>query len=147
MKILVDRIKSDNDATLSVIYIDGVFICDGLEDEYREKKVMHETRIPAGTYKVTLRKEGGFHARYQKRFSSFHRGMLWVRDVPNFEYILIHCGNTDDNTSGCLLVGQAARGKLELVQSALTYERFYKKVVDSAEAGTLTIEYKDSDRD
>jgi hypothetical protein len=144
MKITVDRIKSDSDATISKVSIDGVFECDGLEDEYRAVKVIHETRIPAGKYKVTVRKEGGFHLKYVKRFP-FHEGMLWVRDVPGFEYILIHCGNTDEDTSGCLLVGQAAKGKLELVQSALTYERFYKKVIGAAKAGELEIEYINSD--
>ena len=36
-----------------------------------------------------------------------HKGMLWVRDVPGFEYILIHTGNTDEHTSGCLIVGDS----------------------------------------
>lgn len=146
MKLLVDRVQSNSDATLSAIYIDGAYVCDGLEDEHRAKKVSMETRIPEGVYKVGVRKEGGFNAKYSERFKSFHKGMLHVQKVPNFEYILIHCGNTDDDTAGCLLVGQAAKGKLELVQSALTYESFYKKVISAALAGDLTIEYKDSDR-
>ncbi len=90
MKLLVERFASDKDATISAIYLDNVFQCFGLEDEYREEKVASETRIPAGSYKVGLRTTGGFHARYEKRFSDIHQGMLHVQDVPGFEFILIH---------------------------------------------------------
>ena len=52
MLITVDRFKSDDDATLSKVDIDGQFVCFGLEDEYREDKVANETRIPAGRYRI-----------------------------------------------------------------------------------------------
>ena len=106
MKITVNRIYSTEDATLSLVGVDGQFFCFGLEDEYREEKVPKETRIPAGTYPVRLRTEGGLHGRYRRRFSDIHQGMLHVQDVPGFEYILIHVGNTDEDTAGCLLVGE-----------------------------------------
>ena len=83
------------------------FLCYTLEDEHREDKIMSETRIPAGTYKLKFRNEGGFHNKYSKRFSSIHKGMLEVCDVPNFKYILIHCGNDDSHTAGCLLLGDS----------------------------------------
>ena len=51
MKLFVERFTSDKDATISAIYLDDVFQCFGLEDEYREEKVASETRIPAGSYK------------------------------------------------------------------------------------------------
>ncbi len=108
MKISVERIFSDDDATISTLWVDGRFICFGLEDEYREDKIPGETRIPAGEYKITLRTVGGFHTRYGRKFPEFHKGMLWIRGVPNFEYILIHIGNTDEHTAGCLLVGEGA---------------------------------------
>lgn len=146
MHLLVDRIKSDATATLSAVYLDGRHQCDGLEDEYRAVKVAGETRIPAGTYRIGVRKVGGFHEKYTARFSAFHRGMLQVLNVPGFDGILIHCGNTEHDTAGCLLVGQAAKGKLELVLSSVTYEQLYKEVIGAAERGELTIEYRDSDR-
>ena len=52
MKLFVERFTSDKDATISAIYLDDVFQCFGLEDEYREEKVASETRFPAGSYKV-----------------------------------------------------------------------------------------------
>ena len=83
------------------------FLAYTLEDEYREQKEYGETRIPDGTYQLGLRTVGGYNQKYSKRFAGIHIGMLHVLDVPNFEYILIHCGNTDEHTAGCLLVGES----------------------------------------
>ena len=111
MQLEVVRFSSERDSTNGLLFdITGEcrnFLSYTLEDEYRKEKVMHETRIPAGTYKVTLRTVGGFHAKYTERYGEMHKGMLWVCDVPGFEYILIHTGNTDEHTSGCLLVGDS----------------------------------------
>ena len=129
--------------------VEGRFICFGLEDEYREEKIVGETRIPAGTYSVGLRTEGGFHQRYSKRFSDIHRGMLHIRDVPNFEFILIHCGNTDEDTEGCLLVGSQANtepGNMSVISSAVAYRQFYPLVVDAAANEDLKIIFTDNDR-
>jgi len=149
MKIDVDRFTSDEDTTISRVMVDGQFVCFSLEDEYREEKVVGETRIPAGTYRVTLRTEGGFHQRYAKRFSEFHRGMLHIRDVPNFEFILIHCGNTDEDTAGCLLVGSQANtdpGNMSVISSTVAYRKFYPMVVDAAQNDDLSITFVDNDR-
>ena len=148
MDIDVHRITSDDDSTLSVIYIDGVFECFGLEDEYRENKVPADTRIPAGEYRVELRTEGGFHNRYTSKFPAFHEGMLHVQDVPGFEYILIHIGNTDENTEGCLLVGQNGNtaGELTVGSSTNAYKSFYKKVIEACKNNDLNIIYQDFDR-
>jgi hypothetical protein len=147
MLITVNRFTSDDDATLSMISVDGKFVCFGLEDEYRPEKVANETRIPAGTYNITLRTVGGFHERYSQRFDGIHKGMLWVRDVPGFEYILIHCGNTDQDTAGCLLVGAQAHARdMTLGSSSLAYQDLYRAVVDAAALGDLSIEYVDNDR-
>mgnify|MGYP003651949720 FL=1 len=81
------------------------FLCYTLEDESREEKVWGETCIPEGEYCLGLRTTGGLHSKYSKRFADIHSGMLHVLDVPNFKYILIHCGNTDEDTAGCLLLG------------------------------------------
>ena len=149
MEITVDRFISDNDTTISRVNVDGKFICFGLEDEYRENKLVGETRIPAGRYKVSLRKEGGYHSRYQNRFPDIHRGMLHITDVPNFEWILIHCGNTDEDTGGCLLVGSQANtepGDMSIISSTAAYKRFYPVVADAAENETLMITFIDNDR-
>ena len=142
--IRVDRDVSDDDVTISRILVNGELVCHGLEDEYRENKLPGETRIPGGTYQVGLRKAGGFHSRYSRKFS-FHRGMLHVLDVPNFKYILIHVGNYDRDTDGCLLVGQADYKAMAVWHSKLAYTQLYRHVVDAAEAGMLLITYEDND--
>ena len=149
MKILVDRFISDDDSTISRVLVEDQFVCFGLEDEYRDEKIVNETRIAAGIYQVSLRKVGGFHKRYAKRFPEIHRGMLHINGVPNFKWILIHCGNTDEHTSGCLLVGSQAftePGDMKITASGIAYKRFYPMVVDAAEQNELSITFVDNDR-
>lgn len=135
MNITVKRYKHEKDFTIGKVFIDNEFECYSLEDEKRDKKVMHETRIPEGKYKVELRTFGGHHERYKVKFD-FHRGMLWVKDVPGFSDILIHIGNTDDDTSGCLLLGLTVdEFKGVLGNSTEAYRRFYRKVLTAIEGG------------
>jgi hypothetical protein len=139
--MIIDLIRTQfgSDATNGMIFIDGVFECFSLEDEYREQKIRGETCIPEGSYEVVLRKEGGFHQRYSSRYS-FHKGMLWVKSVPNFEWILFHLGNTDENTAGCILVGDTQQD-LDVSKdgfigsSGNAYKKFYPKVAEVLENG------------
>jgi hypothetical protein len=127
------------------------FLCYTLEDERRALKVRGETRVPAGTYKIELRKEGGFHNRYTKKYPGVHRGMLHITDVPNFEYILIHTGNTDEHTAGCLIVGDAQENNIILPdgfvgKSVNAYKRIYPSIAKAIEQGEeVTITYIDYD--
>jgi hypothetical protein len=149
MKIEVDRFVSDNDTTISHVSVDGAFVCFGLEDEFRVAKVVDQTRIPAGKYRVLLRTVGNHHQQYKQQFPDIHRGMLHIQNVPNFDSILIHCGNTQADTSGCLLVGTGAvtdAGNMSISSSRVAYRRLYPMVVDAAEKGTLEIELVDNDR-
>ena len=109
MKYEVLRVSSGKDSTSGLLFeIDNnkrTFLAYTLEDEQRDVKVWGETRIPAGTYKLKLRTEGGFHNRYVGKYGAMHKGMIHVQDVPGFEYILWHTGNTDEHTAGCLILG------------------------------------------
>jgi len=154
MELEVLRISSQADSTNGILFdvTEGRrFLCYTLEDEHRETKVMSETRIPAGTYKITLRTVGGFDARYTKKYGEMHKGMLWVRNVPNFEYILIHTGNTDEHTAGCLLVGSSQQENLSkrdgfIGASGTAYKRIYPPIAAALEAGEeVTITYIDYD--
>lgn len=154
MQLEVVRFSSQKDSTLGLLFevtdAKREFLCYTLEDEYRDDKVMHETRIPAGTYEITLRTVGGFNSRYSDRFAGIHKGMLWVRDIPGFEYILIHCGNDDDDTSGCLLLGNTQTENLIsdgfVGSSSVAYKRVYTKVADVLEKGEkVEISYIDFD--
>ena len=111
MKLEVLRISSQKDSTSGILFdvSNGkrTFLAYTLEDEQRDVKVYGETRIPPGTYKLKLRTEGGYHSRYVSKYGDWHKGMIWVQDVPGFEYILWHTGNTDESTAGCLLLGES----------------------------------------
>lgn len=117
-KVDVKRVGDSGEASLGVIYLDGIAICGSIEDqEQKGEKIKHETRVSNGVYKLALREEGGFHSRYKKKYDAkygegWHKGMLcvytddkWVLKCPDgksFQYILWHIGNFDDDTSGCL---------------------------------------------
>ena len=60
MDIDVIRYNSKNEFTDGLLFINGRFMVHTLEDEERAVKVKHETRIPNGKYRVTLRNVGGF---------------------------------------------------------------------------------------
>ena len=147
MKLTVVRTQLGKDATNGILLIDGVFECYTLEDQYQAVKVMHETCIPEGTYDINFRKTGGFHAKYSERYKNAHYGMLHIQDVPNFTYILIHTGNTDEHTSGCLIVGETQQD-LEISKdgfigsSTVAYKKMYAKVAGQLLQGKkVTIEY------
>lgn len=132
MLIDVVRYSSGKHDTLGKMFIDGEEVAVTLEDEYREVKVKKDTRIPAGTYNVTLRTVGGKHAAYWHKFPDMHKGMLWIRDIPNFEYVLIHIGNHDAHTDGCILVGlkpdPQKENQLEVKRNIWSSTAAYKKV-------------------
>ena len=155
MKLEVLRFSSQSDSTNGLLFdvTEGKrrFLCYTLEDEHREEKVKGETRVPAGTYRITLRKVGGFHGRYLKKYGEMHKGALWVRDVPNFEYILIHTGNTDEHTAGCLLLGDSQQANFGdsngfVGSSVNAYKRVYPPIAAALESGEeVTITYTDFD--
>ncbi len=163
MELEVIRISSGTDSTNGILleldrtanapHAEGyrckrTFLAYTLEDEQRNKKVYGETRIPNGTYKLGLRKTGGYHAKYSKRFSDIHIGMLHVTNVPGFEYILIHCGNTDEHTAGCLLVGDSQENNQItkdgfIGKSTQAYKRIYPRIAEAIDCGEkVTITYK-----
>jgi len=130
MKLEVLRYNSKADYTDGLLFVNNKFECYTLEDEARTVKVYGETCIPDGTYDIELRTVGGFNTKYLNKFGGeFHKGMLWIKDVPNFEYILIHIGNTDEDTAGCLLVGSTAdKDKGFIGASTGAYKALYPKV-------------------
>lgn len=148
MKLDVLRYSDSGDDSLGLLFVAGQFFCYTMEDEYRNEKKYGETRIPAGSYDIGYRKIGGFHLRYSKRFPKMHQGMLQLKEVPNFEYILIHIGNRDEDTAGCLLVGDGANNnqidKGMISSSTDAYVRLYPVICEALDAGgQVTIELTD----
>jgi hypothetical protein len=139
MEITLIRLNKDTDSTIGVMYIDGKFQCYTLEDEERDVKIKGETCIPKGTYEVKFREVvSGLTKKYRERYDWFHYHLM-LQDVPNFNYVYMHVGNTDEHTDGCLLVGEQQQlntykeGKL--MSSVPAFERLYKKVGNELESG------------
>jgi len=134
MELKLLRISSGDEASLGILFEvigtdDLSFRCYTLEDQFSVEKISGETRIPAGRYQIKLRTEGGMIKRYKKRFS-WHNGMLWLQDVPNFQYIYIHVGNKDDDSDGCILVGDGQVSNVvergQVTSSVAAYRRLYE---------------------
>ena len=136
MNLQLERINDDGKSTIGILRIDGIFECFTLEDAFNEPKIYGKTRIPDGSYEITLRKEGGMVAKYNDRFDN-HDGMLWLRNVPNFEYVYIHVGNDSDDTDGCILVGRncITQGEQTINGSTLAYTSLYVKIKNALDAG------------
>ena len=147
MKLQVVRTQFGKDATNGLLFVNGIFENYTLEDQYQAVKVMHETCIPEGTYDIKFRTVGGFHEKYKKKYGNSHYGMLHLQDVPNFTYILIQAGNTDEHTSGCLIVGETQQD-LDISDdgfvghSGKAYVKLYNKMAKELLLGkSVTIEY------
>ncbi len=153
MKLTLNRFEQDSDSTLGRLLVPTLTGDNWtlslpkqyftVEDEFRTVKVAGETRIDPGEYRIRLRREGGMVKRYDKRFSPFHDGMLWLQDVPGFKWVYIHAGNSDDDTEGCILVGMQRGAGLTILKSAVAYAEIYKAVWSYAEADDLSIVIRD----
>lgn len=102
MELEVTRRPTVTDTTLGTLTVDGQPQCYTLEDVVREVegqpveswKIPGVTAIPRGRYEVVVE--------YSPKFG---KDTLTLRNVPGFTFIRIHAGNTDEDTDGCLLVG------------------------------------------
>lgn len=99
MKLRVERLWKKPTYTVGRLYVNGKLYCNTLEDVVRdldkEAKVPGKTAIPAGTYKVIFNWS-----------PKFERNLPRLLNVPHFDGILIHPGNTADDSAGCILVGK-----------------------------------------
>lgn len=126
MVITVKRLYKTENSTIGELLIDGVFECFTLEDKERPVKIKGETAIPKGTYRVIINQS-----------NRFKRLLPLLIDVPNFEGVRIHSGNSNHDTEGCILVGQT-RNKNYIGQSRKAFDKLFKKM-QTAKNITLTI--------
>lgn len=150
MEIEVKRVAKKEKYTIGRLYVDGVKVCDVIEDKDRQltskmplqeiikKKVTHQTAIPTGRYKVTL---GIKSPTFSKKayYKNFCNGYLpRLLDVPGFDGILIHRGTDQDSSSGCLIVGyNTVVGKVTNSQEA--FEKLYKLLKSAKDQIYITI--------
>ena len=135
MELILKRIALKETYTIGHLYVDGKYFCDTCEDKVRdltkEQKVYSETAIPYGKYQICL-----------SISPKFKRLLPKLLNVPHFEGILIHRGNTAADSAGCILVGENKEvGKV--LNSTVTEQRFVdlmKKAKDKGEDIWITIQ-------
>ena len=121
IELRLERVGYRAHYTIGHLYVDGVYECDTLEPTWRdyangEEKVIGESAIPEGTYKMFLRSNGKWGFTVPQ-----------LIDVPMFKAIQIHPGNTFFDTTGCILVGQNAHvGKV--VNSRTAFSKLFRKL-------------------
>lgn len=118
MKMQLTRTSRQEEFTTGVLFVEGEMFCHTLEphciDWTFEKKRMGKTAIPEGVYQVV-----------EYPSARFKRMMPLLCNVPHFEGILIHSGQSVGNTAGCILVGER-RGKDRLGKSQSTFDRLWE---------------------
>lgn len=140
MRLRLERKYFKEDYTIGNLYVDGEFFSNTLEDKNRdlnkngkfdngEAKVYGQTCIPFGTYRIIVNMS-----------PKFGRELPRLLDVPHFEGILIHRGNSPENTLGCILVGEnKVKGKV--INSTPYEERLVRMMKESLSRGEdITIE-------
>ena len=142
MELRLLRYPSTSNYTEGKLYIDGAYFCDTLEDqdrglkqsmsefEIQKIKVYGQTCIPSGTYKVIL----NMSPRFKKILPR-------ILDVKGFEGILMHAGNTVQDSSGCILLGTKSADGV-LINSRKAVNALIEKIKDQKDI-TITIDYAD----
>lgn len=139
MELKVDRKWKKSGYTISNLYVDGVKFCNVLEDtdrglsssmplsQIKESKIKTKTAIPTGRYQVTI---DIVSPKYSKKSTwvKYNSGkMPRLLNVPGYDGILIHPGNTAKDTDGCLLPGK--NDKVGYVSnSTYWFKQLYEKM-------------------
>lgn len=141
MKLTLKRIALRPTYTIGKLYIDDAYFCDTLEDTVRdtnksgkfdngEQKIKGKTAVPYGTYEIKWT--------YSPRFKKYTPQLM---NVPSFEGIRVHAGNTSADTEGCLILGENKQvGKV--LNSRATINKFYPIIKEACSNGKVTIEIK-----
>ena len=146
MELIVERKYKKQSYTIGNLYVNGKFFSNTLEDvdrsldssmsvaKIRELKKPSITAIPRGTYEITL---DIISPKYST--NSFYKQVCngkvpRLLNVKGFEGILIHAGNTDKDSAGCLLVG-LNRVKGQVINSRETFKELYKLLKDKHDKG------------
>lgn len=133
MQIKLNRLDCGKDATLGEFFVNGEHECWCVEDQdrnlerYPDAKIQGQTCIPRGMYKIIIS--------YSNRFK---RELPLLVDVPGFQGIRIHPGNTNADTEGCLLPCSSwkrdEKGGLFGVNSREAFRRLFEKIQSALDA-------------
>lgn len=153
MELKLKRIALRDTYTIGRLYVDNHYFSDTIEDVVRdlnkdgdlndvgEGKIYGKTAIPYGRYEITMKVQS---PKYSQRASyAWCKGYLpRLLNVPHFEGILMHGGNSAEDSCGCLCVGEnKVKGKV--INSMATLKKLVsilKHASDSGEKIWITIE-------
>ena len=141
MTLRLVREPTRNGATFGCLFVDGHFACFTLEDAVREVagrpvstwKVPAQTAIPSGRYRVIVTPS-----------ARFGRPLPLLVDVPGFDGVRIHPGNTIADTEGCILVGCDRDGS-QVLQSRRAFEALFPRIAQATGEIWISIEQAPTD--
>jgi len=167
--ILIDRIDRTTFATRSKLYLSGKLTTYVTLEDYTDPtgpKVYGERAISAGRYLLGHRYSPNFSKQYYTRDDKnlipwtawaklpkaqqllyWPHDVIWVQDVPNYEFILHHWGNWPSDTRGCTLIGSSfavLRGQPAVADSRNAYVKYYAEVMPIVRTGGQYITYRNS---
>ena len=128
MELQIKRTDFSEESTIGELSVNGVFECYTLEDKVRPVKIAGRTAIPSGRYEVII----NFSQRFQKQ-------LPLLLNVPNYEGVRIHSGNTAANTEGCILVGETKTDNF-VGESRWAFNRLFEKLKVAAETEKIFLE-------
>lgn len=161
---VIQRFSDDTKSTLGLLFkkisSQGKeflhFFCFVLEDEHRNEKVMHETRIPAGKYQLKIRKDetpltikhrASYNKGYKTPWFIYH---IEITGIPNFTGVYLHAGLFETHTSGCPLLAYGAQkvnDAQSLSMSTIAVKDWYAQVYEHLEdGGEAWLEIKDEQK-
>lgn len=129
MKLKLIRDIQDKDRTLGKLFVNGVRLYYTVEDAVRDEKIYGKTAIPFGVYNVVITMS-----------HRFRKPLPLLENVPGFEGIRIHSGNTELDTDGCIIVGKT-RTNSGVGQSRIAMDFLQMDIERALKAGeTVTME-------
>ena len=149
MELELRRIAKKDTYTIGKLYIDGKYFCDTLEDkdrglsqalsleENKGRKVAGVTAIPTGRYLVRM---DIVSPKYSKRAQyAFCEGKVpRLINVPAYQGVLIHIGNSSYDTDGCILVGKnTVVGRV--LESTVTFKALYERMKEAKDDIYITV--------
>ena len=159
--ITLQRFELQEERTFSNLIVNNKVIAVTIEDTVRDIKIQGKTAIPYGTYELGLRTSPKFSDSYyyssdfkklitkdefvRLRFKLDYQAhkMIWLKNVKNdkmsFEFVLIHWGNTELDTEGCIIVGSEIT-PTSVIKSRLKYINIYSSLVEQIKLGNKYIE-------
>ena len=119
MELRLERIALRSEYTIGKLYVDGEYVCDTIEDTVRdldkdgkfangEVKIPGKTAIPYGRYEITMKVKSPKYSNFSKySWAKKYDGYLpRLLNVPHFDGVLIHVGNSALDSEACVLVGE-----------------------------------------